>query len=442
MSTCEKCGDRAVTSGVPGTVVPPHCTDSELPADPFVALRVAYGMLLGEDDFRVLMGNPRGKQRLHSAWLHGPGVVWGMKVSADEGTVRIEPGLAIDEMGRELRLEATQCLDLATWRASWMTKHDPVDGRYTAWLVAEFDSCATQRVPALADPCDVTRRHDEASRIVETVRIVTLAERPGSVQAYRRVRVLLGLDRPAEGECRDAVDALDAVRATPPGERPAALLAAFHRMAVLDERDRTPSGPDACLAQFPAEDEKAGVVLARLSFGVPGKCADPDEVEVSDAPVRAVLPTTVIQDLLCGLAPGIIAPEHASSDGPQLVTGGWSRGHDEVALYFDRPIAPGSWEGAIEVSSLSTEGRGWRDEHVDDVTSHHRGRLLVVRLDSRPAYELVRVVVKGTGSTPLFGRDPVEPFAGWVGSAAAPRFDGRDAAFNAYLPRRSDEETT
>jgi len=58
-----------------------NCTD--LPVTPFEALRVSYGMLLGEDDFRVLMGNPRGKQQLHSAWLHGSGVVWGYRVATE-----------------------------------------------------------------------------------------------------------------------------------------------------------------------------------------------------------------------------------------------------------------------------------------------------------------------------------------------------------------------
>ena len=62
------------------------CGGDGPPVDPFQALRVAYGMLLGEDDFRVLLGNPRGKQMLHAAWLHGSGVVWGMPVTHDPAT--------------------------------------------------------------------------------------------------------------------------------------------------------------------------------------------------------------------------------------------------------------------------------------------------------------------------------------------------------------------
>ena len=84
-----------------------NCTD--LAVNPFEALRVSYGMLLGEDDFRVLMGNPRGKQMLHSAWLHGTGVVWGYDVQhgrpgvgarlAGTGTGRSRPGGGPDGNG-------------------------------------------------------------------------------------------------------------------------------------------------------------------------------------------------------------------------------------------------------------------------------------------------------------------------------------------------------
>ena len=57
-----------------------NCRGGDLPATPFLAPRVAHGMLLGEDDFRYLIGYPRGKHLLHQAWLHGAGVVWGYPV--------------------------------------------------------------------------------------------------------------------------------------------------------------------------------------------------------------------------------------------------------------------------------------------------------------------------------------------------------------------------
>src|SRR5690349_25165882 len=100
-----------------------NCTD--LPVSPFQALRVSYGMLLGEDDFRVLMGNPRGKQMLHAAWLHGSGVVWGFGVTRDGDELAVERGLAIDGHGRELRLETRCCLPLREWAQDWRVRYGP-----------------------------------------------------------------------------------------------------------------------------------------------------------------------------------------------------------------------------------------------------------------------------------------------------------------------------
>ena len=99
---------------------------------PFQALRVSYGMLLGEDDFRVLMGNPRGKQMLHSAWLHGSGVVWGYRVATevpDQGPLqlRVSPGLAWTAWVARWRCRASACLNLR----DWLRAHDepPRPGR-------------------------------------------------------------------------------------------------------------------------------------------------------------------------------------------------------------------------------------------------------------------------------------------------------------------------
>src|SRR5215475_2689428 len=93
--------------------------DADLPVNPFLALRARFGMLLGEDDFTTLMGNPRGKLMLHNAWQHGSGVVYGYRVSVDVDleaktpTLRVSSGLAVDALGRELYLGGDWCYDLA-----------------------------------------------------------------------------------------------------------------------------------------------------------------------------------------------------------------------------------------------------------------------------------------------------------------------------------------
>ena len=52
--------------------------------NPFYALRYHFGMLLGVDDFETEQVYHRGKMRLHSAWLHRQGVVWGFNVYFNE----------------------------------------------------------------------------------------------------------------------------------------------------------------------------------------------------------------------------------------------------------------------------------------------------------------------------------------------------------------------
>ena len=83
MTSFGACGDSATGSTT-------TADDDALPVQPFTALRAAYGMLLGEDDFLVLMGNPRGKQMVHTSWLHGGGVIWGFGVGRDDGRLRGE----------------------------------------------------------------------------------------------------------------------------------------------------------------------------------------------------------------------------------------------------------------------------------------------------------------------------------------------------------------
>ena len=184
----------------------------ELAADPFTALRVTYGMLLGEADFEVLMGNPRGKGMLHAAWLHGSGLIWGLGVtwtppaagSRPAAACAWTPGLAIDGWGRELRLDAARCLGPARVGArrgsgGTRTRVTPARGGtrrrgpgtasgapWRAGWSRSSATCLDNPVPALADPCDVTRQHDMCSRVVETLQLTVRETAP------RRRRTIRG----------------------------------------------------------------------------------------------------------------------------------------------------------------------------------------------------------------------------------------------------------
>jgi hypothetical protein len=411
-------------------------------------------MLLGEDDFRVLMGNPRGKQMLQSAWLHGTGVVWGYDVRMDGiASVRVSPGLALDGLGREVAQTATACLDLR----DWLREHDSPpsqDACGTRMLhccvVAEFDCCPSRPVPTLADPCDVNRKHDDASRVAETARIVL---RPGACgprwHPYHRVRVLLGLDQVGQDDHggQQALQARTRVGEAPGAARVQELLRAFRWLAALDNADlRAPAEPGTSdLTLFPVLDKDAAVTLACLEIGVrdaDGCTTIEDTPKIKLACRTALLPTATIQELACGFAAGV-GDSAADQDagGPRVLAGeaGWSE--DERTLYIPvtAELNPGSVRRAVRITSLSR--RGWVDEDINAVRVDSDGRAIVVDMDDRPVNATVRVIVKGTGSTPVYGTNPAVPLAGVLGGPPGTVSDGHDAVL-VFANRRTENGET
>lgn len=451
-----------------GPCDPGPCGGDELPVNPFLSLRVAFGMLLGEDDFRVLMGNPRGKLMLHNAWLHGPGVVRGLGVARDGDGLRVLPGLAVDGLGRELTLEAAWCVSLTEWAKAWIDGHPPQDGPRSAagppdgadsepapprrrtveaWILAEFASCPDRPVPALADPCDVTRRHDDFSRIVETARITIRSTAPAPWRPYHRVRVLLGLDEAAPGDTagQEALREAAEVARVPAHLRAPALLAAFRRLAAADATALAPEREegDVCPPWAPVSEDHAPVVLARLGVELTeyDGCVRIEAVRADPSVRTAVLPTTTVQELVCALAPGIIgAAAEADAAGPRLIRGSlaWSREHTVLTFEVTAPLAPGSAEPeGIEITSLSDAGGGWATDEVAGIRVSADGLRVKVDLDQRPAYETVRIRVRGTGPKPLYGEHPRVPFAGLEGGPPGTADEGNDAVVTVHLPRQT-----
>ncbi|HST47793.1 hypothetical protein [Jatrophihabitans sp.] len=431
-----------------------NCTD--LPVTPFQALRVSYGMLLGEDDFRVLMGNPRGKQMLHSSWLHGSGVVWGYRVGTEAAAggplqLRVSPGLGVDGLGREVELQASSCLNLQDWLK---TCDDPPDqdgcGSRTvhACLVAEFDCCLSNPVPALADPCDVNRSHDYESRVTETARIEL---RPGRCRKrrrpYHRVRVLLGLDELAHEEgcqgasgcdCSDragrqALAARELVAAAAPADRPRLLARELRRLAAWDGAELGPAvepgTSDPTL--FPVLEQDAAVVLACLELDLRDAdgCTTITDVRIDLGCRSTLLPTATLTELCCGLAPGLVRDEAGSADdagGPRVFADGvaWSEDGLTLVIPVSAPLVPGSLRHAITVTSLSA--RGWVEEDLSGVGYDPELPAIVVSMVDRPTNALLRLRVKGTGTMPVYGAEPLVPLAGVWGGPPGTADDGHD----------------
>lgn len=437
-------------SAVEQTPLTTHAAGEELAVNPFESLRVSFGMLLGEEDFRTLMGSPRGKQMLHSAWLHGSGVVWGYQVDrTDDGQLRVGPGLAVDGLGRELALLAPQCVDVGRWAAEQRRKGSPATEQEdpcadlpetVACLVASFSTCPTRPVPALADPCDVQRTSTEPSRIVERVDLDLL---PGECPAvpdegpYHRVRVLLGLDEVGSPDRpgSEAAEALAKVLQEPPASRARALLTAFRRQLALDVAELRPQDwPDDQV--FPVSDERAGVPLARITIGgrAKGQPAGAVTWEADLSIRRALVATSTIQELACALAPGLLGGRAGQDAGGPRVVRESVAWEDDATLLFrvTLPLMPGSLtRNPISVSSLG--GSGWDREDLDEL--HYDGASTVrVRLYQPPSHRLVRLIVRGTGPTPVTGTTGI-PLAGLDDGEAGTRDDGHDAVL--HIDRRT-----
>lgn len=474
MTVCE-CADPAVFVGR-DEVGACRCPDETPPEDPFLALRVTFGMLLGEEDFRVLMGNPRGKQMLHNAWLHGAGVVWGLGLThrESEGLLEIAAGLALDARGRELRHETASCLVLEDWVAAWTESHPPdpgAKGRSTAtgWVVARARSCLDRPVPAVADPCDVTRRHDDYSRVVETVHLEVVDEPPPCRHAYPRVRALLGVlcpvpgcppvtcersDCPGAGAgdlCEHIAGEVDAARLAvtqaEPDDRSCRLLEKVRLLAARDSLVLVPERVEGRPGwpAFPRTEENSGVVLAR--FDVPlDECArygGHGGVRVDHSVRTVLLPTSTVQDLTCALAPGLLGvATRPDAGGPRLRrdTVDWSRANTRLQFKVTAPIAEGSQERGVQIASLADDGTGWSTSDIDRISLGYDPRTVIVDLNGPPAFPTVRVVIRGTGPTPMFGADPHVPFAGVEGGPSGTADDGFDAVITETLYRAGGKE--
>src|ERR1044071_4967575 len=206
-----------------------NCISGDLLSlSPYSALSYHFGMLLGVDDFETEQAYHRAKHRLHNAWLHRGGVVWGFGVSINEdsGGVRVGPGLALDAAGHELHLEAEACLNAGKWFEK--NQNDPnLEAETTdnetkivkAHVVIRFKACLTRQVPAFMEPCNNAGTGTAYSRVFETIEILMLpGPAPVKTPPYHLLRLLFGLEAAqtdADGNVmpddQDGFDALAAI---------------------------------------------------------------------------------------------------------------------------------------------------------------------------------------------------------------------------------------
>lgn len=267
--------------------------------NPFLGVHYFSGQILGVDDLALEQGYHRGKGRLHTARVHGAGVVWGLRVGLrpEEGGLVVQPGLGVDGAGQEMHIEREAFVDLTTWwndgAPAELEQTENGDG--TAGFVAHVTIAARHD---LSDPVVIEtdgEENTEFSRIREGACLdVVLGPAPAPGAPYPRLRMLLGLLPTADPEVAAAREELQAL---PAAERPAVLARWFRALAAEDVMDLPGVPGDVCM------------VLAEVHFRV--RLSDRslvlrgDAVRVDNRVRPSHVSVAALADLLCGLGPAL-----------------------------------------------------------------------------------------------------------------------------------------
>jgi len=293
--------------------------DGLLPANPFTALQFHFGMLLGVDDLEVSQAYPRGKMRLHNAWLHRDGVVWGFDVLFNaRNELAVKPGLALDAAGHELHLDREACVDFGKWYVknkddksfTFTVDRNNGDVTFTVHVVARFRACLSRQVPAISAPCADGETDTAYSRALETVELLLRPDKaPTDIDRhYHRLRILFALEPDDDTKYPEASKARKDVLALAANAQPSAYLDAFRKLAALDEIDLLPqqaaSGVSASIfPEDPTEVVLADVVDIHLRKGTGDTYTllTTPSLPTIDRTVRpSHVATATIQELLCG----------------------------------------------------------------------------------------------------------------------------------------------
>ena len=140
------------------------------------------GGLLTTKDLADEQSYHQEKAKAHTRYLHGYGVVCGLRVvpvhDPERLAVVIKPGLAIDAWGREIVVPEPAELDLGEWKSQ--EQREPSDRAPSVLVVLEYAEAEVAPVPIPAAPPGEIGEGMAPSRVVETFRLGLRreAERP------------------------------------------------------------------------------------------------------------------------------------------------------------------------------------------------------------------------------------------------------------------------
>jgi hypothetical protein len=175
---------------------------------PFSRNNYFTGKLLTERDFSAEQQYFIDKFRLHHASLHGWGVVGGLKVKphpiCPHLRVVVEPGIAIDGCGREIRVQQEVELELPTSQPSAVAMEDPCppdlstqteqddetgeqeESALTLYIGLRHAEWPTELMPAPFDETAVGLGGNQPNRIREGYDLQILTKEPTSFEVVRK----------------------------------------------------------------------------------------------------------------------------------------------------------------------------------------------------------------------------------------------------------------
>jgi hypothetical protein len=313
---------------------------SSLTLDPFKRVSYAEGLVLGVDEFVQEEYYFLEAARRHHRNLHGYGTVCGLAVTARDVSggveVRVAPGQAIDQMGREIRVRTAQCARLDGWLSDKYQGSPPLaltsPPLVDVWVVLCYRECLTDLEPIPGGPCRTPEESMTATRVSETfsLRLELKAPNSPALDAIRSFAGLINLLDPVVLGTADisiaqfeAEVAALADMASPPSSPPSSppvplasppggpwqvpedqieayLRAAFRtwvtivRPALVPEGRNCADGPggEGCI---PLARLSVPVALAGAGLAVDGGAA---AIEVLDADRPLLLSTQLLQELL------------------------------------------------------------------------------------------------------------------------------------------------
>ncbi len=164
--------------------------------DPFKRVRYSHGLVLGVDEFEQEQSYFLGRAHLHNQLLHGYGTLTGLKVSAEGSRLLVAPGLAIDPLGRLIRVRPAQVADLDEWLRLEENRQllPAAGGRCSLYVVLHYAEAETDSVPLTGPPGRGQEELLTPSRVTEACELRLESEAPIQVDeaATRRLGRLLG----------------------------------------------------------------------------------------------------------------------------------------------------------------------------------------------------------------------------------------------------------